>query len=153
MFGRGLAFNGSSAMKASERTRMSGEARCRKEYQVELAQGASHIASMLVEQTIKAAVQETVHLFAARNGEQDVLIFLYALTTEMERRGRPEALKILQEVTERADSADFAQYLKTLSSPKPAQRERSLHVKTSPAEPKGKAQVIDKKRLERNARS
>ncbi len=149
MFGRELAFNGGSAMKASERTRASGEARCRKEYQVELAQGASHIASMLVEQTIKAAVQETVHLFAERNGIQDVPIFLYALMTEMERRERPEALKILQEVAERADSADFAQYLKTLASPKPAVRERSLHLKISRAE----AQVIDKKRLERNARS
>lgn len=103
-------------MKASERTRIAEEVRCRQKYEVELAQGASHIASMLYTDTLKAAVRETASVFADRHGRQDLQLFLSALAFQLEQRGRYDAVPVLQDVAKRANSDRFNEYLATLGS-------------------------------------
>jgi hypothetical protein len=61
-------------MKSSERNRIADEVRCRQKYEVELAQGASHIASMLYPHTLRDAVQETVRAFADRHGREELRV-------------------------------------------------------------------------------
>jgi hypothetical protein len=91
-------------MKRSERTRVAEEARGWQEYEVELAQGASHIASMLYPDTLRAAVQETVDAFVDRYGGEDLRMFVSALTTKMKQRHRPNVVPILLDVAERANA-------------------------------------------------
>ncbi|SAL82523.1 hypothetical protein AWB68_06553 [Caballeronia choica] len=101
-------------MKASERTRIAEEVRCRQKYEVELAQGASHIASMLYSDTLKAAVTETASAFADLHGRQDLRLFLSALASQLEQRGRYDAVPVLQDVAKRCDR--FDEYLATLGA-------------------------------------
>ena len=103
-------------MKSSERKRIADEVRCRQKFEVELAQGASHIASMLYPHTLRDAVQETVHAFADRHGREELRMFLSTLASQLEYRGCGDAVPLVQDVAQRADSARFNEYLATLGS-------------------------------------
>jgi hypothetical protein len=106
-------------MKSSERNRISDEVRCRQKYEVELAQGASHIASMLYPHTLRDAVQETVRAFAERHGREELRMFLPTLASELEYRGCGDAMPLIQEVAQHTNSARFTEYLATLGSQRP----------------------------------
>ena len=69
-------------------------------YEVKLARDASHIASMLYEQSMLAAVSETILEFEASYGRDDLKAFAHALLRRLELRGKPAAAKLLQDVIE-----------------------------------------------------
>jgi hypothetical protein len=56
-------------------------------YAVELARGASHIASMLSVATQEVAVQEVIHAFVATHGCADFDVFCWLLAERLEQRG------------------------------------------------------------------
>ena len=64
---------------------------CRKTYELELARGASHIASMMYPSTINAALDETARAFVRRYGLGDLPVFLATLAEELIKRRRSEA--------------------------------------------------------------
>jgi hypothetical protein len=84
--------------------RVSEEARCLKEYELELAQGALHIASMLCAESIHAAVEETSLLFEILHGRDHLKLFLRALAERLEQCGKLEAVTVLRELIERGQS-------------------------------------------------
>ena len=65
--------------------------------EMELARGSSHIASMLHEQSIHTAVRETLLQFEASHGRADLQAFAYALLGRLEQRGKPEAVRLLDD--------------------------------------------------------
>ena len=65
--------------------------------EMELARGSSHIASMLYERSIHAAVSETLLQFEAGHGREDLQAFAYALLGRLEQRGKPEAVRLLRD--------------------------------------------------------
>jgi len=67
------------------------------QYEMELARAASHIASMLYEQSISAAVRETLLQFEASHGREDLKGYASALLERVEQRGKPEAVKALRD--------------------------------------------------------
>jgi hypothetical protein len=88
-------------MNPVERKWSLDEARCAEAYEMELARGASHIASMLYEDGIRAAFRETVLLFEDLHGRNDLKIFVHVLLGKLEQRGKEEAVKVLQEFLSR----------------------------------------------------
>jgi hypothetical protein len=68
---------------------------------MELARAASHISSMLYTESMGAAVRETVLLFEASHGRDDLEPFARALLDRLEQRGKPEAVKVLLDFIER----------------------------------------------------
>jgi hypothetical protein len=86
-----------SDMTAAKCNRTSEEAHFLKECEMELARGASHIASMLHAETIHAAVKETALLFETSHGRDDLNQFLLELARKLEQRGKPEAVAVLQD--------------------------------------------------------
>jgi hypothetical protein len=97
-------------MTARKHNRASEEARCLKEYEMELAQGAAHIGSMRYEESIHAAVEETSLLFEILHGRDDLKMFLRALAGRLERRGKPEAVAVLQDLMTRGCSRATEEY-------------------------------------------
>ena len=87
-------------MKAAKRKRSSDAVRRFNGCEMELARGASHIASMLYEQSIRAAVRETLLQFEACHGREDLKGFASVLLGRLEQRGKPEAVKLLREFLE-----------------------------------------------------
>jgi hypothetical protein len=87
-------------VKTVKRNRAFDEALHRNEYEVELARGTSHIASMLYEQSILAAVRETILEFEASHGRSDLKAFVHALLRRLELRGKPAAAKLLGDFIE-----------------------------------------------------
>ena len=69
-------------------------------YEMELSRGASHIASMLYEQSMLTAVAETIREFEASHGRNDLKAFAHALRRRLEQRGKPAAAKVLQHFIE-----------------------------------------------------
>lgn len=65
---------------------------------MELSRGASHIASMLYEQSTLAAVRETILEFEASHARDDLRTFAHALLRRLEQRGNPAAGKGLRAV-------------------------------------------------------
>jgi len=96
-----------NAMNLSRRRQAADEARCARQYQVELAQGASHLASMLHAASMRAAVEETAQHFQQRYGREDLRVFLTLLARQVERRGQAEALTVLHDFIGRLDSNQF----------------------------------------------
>lgn len=88
-------------MTATKRNPASDEAQFLKEYEMELARGASHIASMLCAESIHAAVKETALQFEISHGRDDLDLFLRALARKLEQRGKPEAVAVLQDFIKR----------------------------------------------------
>jgi hypothetical protein len=103
-------------MKSSERNQIADETRCRQKYEVELAQGASHIASMLYPHTLRGAVQETVRAFADRHGRAELRMFLSTLASQLEHRGCDDAVPLVQDVAQHTNSSRFNEYLASLGS-------------------------------------
>lgn len=87
-------------MTASRHKRSPDDVRRLDGCEMELARGASHIASMLYEQTIHAAVRETLLEFKASNGRDDLRVFAHALLWRLEERGKPEAVRLLRHFVE-----------------------------------------------------
>lgn len=56
-------------------------------YSLELARGASHIASMLSAPTQEAAVQEVMHEFVATHGMAELDAFCWLLAERLDKRG------------------------------------------------------------------
>jgi hypothetical protein len=67
--------------------------------EMELARGSSHIASMLYEQSIHAAVSETLLQFKAGPRREDLQAFAYALPARLEQRSKPETVRLLRDFT------------------------------------------------------
>ena len=99
-------------MKTGKRKRASDDALRMNHYEIELARGASHIVSMMYEETIHAAVRETVFLFEVLHGRDDLNAFAHALIGRLEQRGKPGAVKVLREFIERGRLPE-----QTLSAP------------------------------------
>ena len=70
------------------------------DYEMELSRGASHIASMLYEQSMLAAVTETIQEFEASHGRNDLKVFAHALRRRLEQRGKPAAAWVLKHFIE-----------------------------------------------------
>jgi hypothetical protein len=70
-------------------------------YEMELSRGASHIASTLYEESMLAAVRETILEFEASHGRDDLKTFAHALLGRLEQRGKPAATRVLQHFIER----------------------------------------------------
>lgn len=87
-------------MTASRHKHSSDDVRRLDGCEMELARGASHIASMLYEQTIHAAVTETLLEFEACSGREDLCAFAHALLLRLEKRGKPEAVRLLHHFIE-----------------------------------------------------
>lgn len=82
-------------VKAVKRERSPDDVRRLNGCEMELARGASHIASMLYEHSIHAAVRETLVQFEASHGRDDLKGFADALLSKLEQRGKQEAVKVL----------------------------------------------------------
>jgi hypothetical protein len=91
-------------MTAAKCNRSSEEVYFLKECEMELARGASHIASMLHAESIHAAVKETALLFETSHGRDDLNLFLLELARKLEQRGKPEAVAALQDFIRRGRS-------------------------------------------------
>ncbi|WP_168788036.1 hypothetical protein [Paraburkholderia aromaticivorans] len=87
--------NRGNDVKAVKRKRSSEDVRRFNGSEMELARGVSHIASMLYEQSIHAAVRETLLQFEASHGRDDLKGFADALLRKLEERGKPEAVEML----------------------------------------------------------
>jgi hypothetical protein len=92
-------------MATGRRNGASGDAWFLKKYELELARGASHIASMLCEESMQTAVRETVLQFEATHGRDELKIFTHALARKLEERGRPKAVEALQRFVKRGQSS------------------------------------------------
>ncbi|MFP6560051.1 hypothetical protein WJ542_17380 [Paraburkholderia sp. B3] len=64
---------------------------CEDQYRLELARGASHIASTLSAQSRAAAIAEVVDGFVLQYGETDLAVFLEVLADRLMQRGANEA--------------------------------------------------------------
>jgi hypothetical protein len=87
-------------VKALKRKGAFDEAPRLNKYEMELSRGASHIASMLYEQSMLAAVRETILEFEASHGRDDLRAFAHALLKRLEQRGKPAVGKVLREFIE-----------------------------------------------------
>ena len=65
------------------------------EHDMELARSASHIASMLHEESMQAAIRETLLQFEAAHGPEELKIFTRALARKLEERGNLRAAEVL----------------------------------------------------------
>ena len=77
-----------SMLKAAKRKRSSDDVGRLTGCEMELARGASHIASMLYEHSIRAAVREILLQFEACHGPHDVKAFAHALLGRLARQAR-----------------------------------------------------------------
>jgi hypothetical protein len=100
-------------VKGAKRKRSNDDVRRFNGCEMELARGASHIASMLYEHSIHAAVRETLLQFEAFHGREDLKGFAYALLGRLEQRCKPEAVKVLH---------DFIEHVSTPKAIAPKQR-------------------------------
>lgn len=98
--GRRLPQNRAIDVRTAKRKRSSDDVRRFNGCEMELARGASHIASTLYEHSIRAAVRETLLQFEAYHEPQDVKAFAHALLGKLEQRGKPEAVKVLHDFIE-----------------------------------------------------
>jgi hypothetical protein len=87
-------------VKAAKPKRPSADSRRFNGCEMELARGASHIASMLYEQSIHAALRETLFQFETSCGRNDLMAFAAALLMRLEQRGKTEAVKMLRSFIE-----------------------------------------------------
>ncbi len=80
---------------------------------------------MLYPESINVGVKETVLLFEARQGRDDLKMFLHALVERLEQRGKPEAVKVLQDFIKRRRSPGIGEHRATpLDTGQPAHQSR-----------------------------
>ena len=65
-------------------------------YNLELARGASVIASTLTEASLMQAVGETLSGFVATHGTEDLDTFVRILAERLNKRDRPDAAKMIR---------------------------------------------------------
>jgi hypothetical protein len=87
-------------LKAAKHKRLSDDVRRLVWCEMELARGSSHIASMLYEQSIHAAVRETLLHFEACHGRADLQTFAFALLGRLKQRGNLAAVGPLHDFIE-----------------------------------------------------
>lgn len=75
-------------------------------YELDIARGASHVASMLYPHTINKAIEDTVREFQSQYGHEDIQVFLKLLLRELKRRNRPEAVALLKRLIARSFPSD-----------------------------------------------
>ncbi|MGF6871171.1 hypothetical protein OKW35_000625 [Paraburkholderia sp. MM5477-R1] len=97
----GFTVESGSALKAGKHNLASAKARCLGHYQRDLARTASLISSTLCAESMAAAIRETVLLFEASRGRDDLEPFARALLDRLGKRGKPEAVKVLLDFIER----------------------------------------------------
>ncbi|TCF96424.1 hypothetical protein BZM26_37800 [Paraburkholderia strydomiana] len=83
-------------MKRAKGNRAFEEIARLKVYEMELARATSHIASTLHEDTMLAAVAQTIQEFQANRGSDDLRAFALALRGRLEQRGKSAAARVLQ---------------------------------------------------------
>jgi hypothetical protein len=88
-------------VKPAKRNGTFDEAPRLNKYEVELARGASSIASMLYGESMLAAVSESILEFEAVHGGDDLKRFAHAVPRRLEQRGKPAATRVLQDFIER----------------------------------------------------
>ena len=76
----------SADVSETKRKRESGDTGPMNHYETESARGASHIASMLYEQSIRAADRETLLQFEAFHGREELEGYAFALPARLEQR-------------------------------------------------------------------
>lgn len=141
-------------MKPRESSSASQEVKFQTRYEVDLARGASHIASMLYADSIKSALLETLLAFEKQHGRGDYRIFMSALAQRLENRDRAQAVAMLRYLMEHGDLKGFASSAPasgrpTLARPSRAQTELQSDgsddglLKTNRAQPKPARQVRD----------
>lgn len=64
-------------------------------YSLELARGASVIASTLSDASLLNAIDETLSAFCARYGRDDLEAFVLALAERLTQRNRPDAADLV----------------------------------------------------------
>ncbi|WP_187630887.1 hypothetical protein [Paraburkholderia sp. UCT31] len=111
------------------------------DYAVELARGASHIASTLAVPSLHAAITETVDSFVKTHGKADLQPFLKQLADDIGHRRKPDAAIAVRH---------YAQFgsLPPIPQP-PAKRRRAkaapvvaaVHKRNLPATPTGRKNV------------
>ncbi|CAB3751248.1 hypothetical protein [Paraburkholderia humisilvae] len=91
-------------MRETERRR-----RCEEIYQLELARGASHIASCITAESTMRSVDEVLQDFARAHGVQDCQSFCKTLANRLHIRGCANAAKLVLEWTPLAQSCAAAE--------------------------------------------
>ncbi|MCP3717762.1 hypothetical protein M3I56_20655 [Paraburkholderia sp. CNPSo 3281] len=71
---------------------------------MELARSASHISSMLHEESMQAAIKETLLQFEAAHGPEELKKFTRALAMKLEERGNLRAVEVLLGFVKRGPS-------------------------------------------------
>ena len=94
-------------MTPRERGRAPQEIKFEAGCEMNLARGASHIASMLYADSIQSALLETLRAFEKEHGRGDYRIFMSALAQRLEDRGRPQAVAMLRYLMEHDDLGGF----------------------------------------------
>ncbi|WP_207004816.1 hypothetical protein [Trinickia mobilis] len=69
---------------------------CAARYELELARGASHLASTMSYATLEAAMVETVADFVKLHGDDDLPVFLELLSRRLSERKKPEAASAIR---------------------------------------------------------
>ena len=85
-------------MNSNSRKRIRHEdyRRCETDFQLELARGASFIASSMTRETLQRSIDETVREFSQTHGATDAFLFCNVLADRLSRRGRADAVAILK---------------------------------------------------------
>ncbi|MEX3929298.1 hypothetical protein AB4Y36_35580 [Paraburkholderia sp. BR10936] len=91
-------------MTTGRRNRMAGDAQWLADHEMDLARSASHIASMQHEESIQAAVKETLLQFESAYGSAESKIFMHALVRKLEERGNLRAVEMLRAFVKRGQS-------------------------------------------------
>ncbi|WP_206171208.1 hypothetical protein [Trinickia terrae] len=76
--------------------RASELAQCDARYELDLARGASHLASTLSYATLESAIAETVGEFLNLHGGEHLPVFLELLARRLSERKKPEAASALR---------------------------------------------------------
>jgi hypothetical protein len=87
---------------AKKNRRTISTAGCEDQYRLELARGASHIASTLSAQGRAAAIAEVIDGFVLQYGETDLPVFLEVLADRLTQRGAKEAATAIGDAAQRA---------------------------------------------------
>ncbi|MFC0396964.1 hypothetical protein [Paraburkholderia rhizosphaerae] len=81
---------------ARRRIRHEDYRRCEIDFQLELARGASFIASSMSKETLQRTVDETICGFAQMHGPSAAIVFCSVLSDRLLSRGRADAAAIVK---------------------------------------------------------
>ena len=96
----------SADVSETKRKRESGDTGPMNHYETESARGASHIASMLYEQSIRAADRETLLQSEACHGREALEGYASALLARLEQRAKPQEVRVLRDLIDHGRLAE-----------------------------------------------